>query len=340
MLRVGAVTGGLNNPSARYRVRNYTLPMLKYRVAISEYPATLKSSPPKSLIARPMWGVASMLLRLGDVVRATLENDIILFQRELISTLHTYERFRFRPSIFDVDDAIWLYRNGSAANAIAEKVNHVICGNEYIAEHFAKYNSNVSVIPTTIDTTLYEPVGSVEERYAGMKLGWSGTSGGYSYFSETLQRQIAKFLLNNVGWKFHVMSDFKPAFEWIPEDLVVFTPWTAQTEASVIASYSIGIMPLDQSNWSRGKCSYKLLQYMACGVPSAASAVGMNLQVLDDSRFGYSVHDDSTWFEALNLYAHDFGYYKEVAANSRMKVLKQFSCANNVDKLFRVFESL
>ena len=246
MLRVGAVTGGLKSPSARYRVRNYTLPLLKHRVSISEYPATLRSSPPRSLLARPAWGVASMLLRLGDVVRATLENDILLFQREIISTLHTYEGFGFRPSIFDIDDAIWLYRGGRSANAIAEKVNHVICGNDYIAEHFGKYNGNISVIPTPVDTALFAPIGSVEERYAGMKLGWSGTSGGYSYFGETLQRQITKFLLNNVGWKFHVLSDHRPMFKWIPQDLVVFTPWTAQVEASVIASFSIGIMPLDQ----------------------------------------------------------------------------------------------
>ena len=140
MIKVAAFTGGRDVPSARFRVRQYIGRLRSEGVEVNEYPAPLCAFPPKSQWIRPIWGVATLAARLPGIFMS-YRHDVTLFQREMLSTFMTLEQFTKRPKVLDVDDAIWLHRGGGYAARLARNCEAIICGNDFLAEHFSRWNS-------------------------------------------------------------------------------------------------------------------------------------------------------------------------------------------------------
>jgi len=294
-LKVACHTGGKNIPSARYRVRQLIPALQGHGIDMREFIPLVSSYPPRQYWLRPLWALAALSTRTPAVL-ATHCYDLTFLQRELISTFYTLEPLIKHPLVFDVDDAIFLHRRGWIAKKIAQKSDLVICGNDYLANIFAQWNKKVVVIPTAVDTARFVPVSKKKtERYI---IGWIGSSSNIKYLYQ-IERALSEVFKLRSDVCLRVISDFAPKFQMISEENVEFIQWSPEVEVRGIQEMTIGIMPLEDSAWARGKCSYKMLQYMACGIPVVVSPVGMNSQVLSMGEVGLQARSLKEWKEAL-----------------------------------------
>lgn len=284
-------------PSARFRVRQLIPALSRLGVDVHEFVPLISRYPPPQKWLRPMWALAALAGRLPAVM-ATHAYDGVLLQRELLSTLITLEPFTKRPRVLDVDDAIFLHRGGKHAKQLALQSNLIICGNDFLAERFALWNKNVVVIPTAVDTQRYIPRKGSYDLESKLVVGWTGTSGNFRYLYqiETALERVLKALPNVV---FRVIADKQPLFQGILKERLDFIRWSPETEVTGIQSMTVGIMPLANTEWERGKCSYKMLQYMACGIPVVVSPIGMNVQVLALGEAGLGASSQNEWVDAL-----------------------------------------
>lgn len=321
-MKVAALTGGKNSPSARFRIRQLIEPLAERSVDITEFPAAFGTFPPSSPYIRPFWLSGSLLERTYALIQAN-RYDRVIFQRELISTIPTVEQLVRKSAILDVDDAIWFNRNGIAAANVSAAVDLIVCGNNFLAEYFSKYGKPVAIIPTGVDTKRFRPMDKMNK--SRKVIGWSGTSGGFRFFSENLESVIAMLLNRYSDWKFRVVSDMPPPFNLINPKQLEYIPWSEQNEVESIATMDIGIMPLENSDWCRGKCSYKMLLYMSCGIPVVVSDIGMNREVMDYAKSGISVPENGDWYEALESIMNNENLALSWGNNGRLVVEEHFS---------------
>src|SRR4051794_20290200 len=136
---MAAFTGGRTVPSARFRVRQHLSRLSELGIAATEFVSIVGTYPPKGELRRIAWACGALAERVPDVVRS-YAYDVTFFQREFLSTLFTLERFTARPRILDVDDAIWVHRQGKAAIKLARLCDLVVCGNSYLAARFSQWN--------------------------------------------------------------------------------------------------------------------------------------------------------------------------------------------------------
>jgi glycosyltransferase involved in cell wall biosynthesis len=336
MLRVAAYTGGVNVASARFRVRQYIPLLPELGVEMREFPARFGSFPPENRWLRPVWGLATVAERFGSAFHSH-DADLTLLQREMVSTLATAERFTKAPRVLDVDDAIWLSRNGQSAIAIARMCHTVICGNSFLAEFFRAHAPNVAVLPTPVDTDRFRPAPAGRRR-PGV-ICWSGTSGG-KRFLNAIEKPLARVLAGDRGRLLKVVSDSPPRLPALPSQQIQFVPWSEEVEVAAIQDASLGIMPLDESEWSRGKCSFKLLSYMSCGLPVVATPVGMNAEVLSRGPIGLAARTPAEWVEAIESVLSDPKRSDAMGTAGREVVLRDYDLKNGAIRLASILEGV
>lgn len=321
MLKVAAFTQGKKVPSSRFRITQLIPKLGERDILIDELYPFVSAYPPKNVLLRPFWLAGQIGTRLPQVM-SSKKFDVAIIQREFISTLPSLEFLVNPPKILDVDDAIWLHRNGLSAKSIAKSSNEVVCGNAYIADYFSNYCENITIIPTTVNIDKFVPNSKKDKAHP--IIGWSGTSGGFSFFSE-IERPLGDLLRRNPDWLLRIVSDTAPKFDHIPERQLEFIQWTELNEATTIQEMDIGLMPIGNSEWSRGKCSYKMLLYMACGVPVVVSDFGMNTEILKQKRVGFGVVSVEDWINSLSCLMDDERLRSELGRNGRALVEEQYS---------------
>jgi glycosyltransferase involved in cell wall biosynthesis len=335
-IKIAVLTGGKNVPSARFRIRQY-IPALKcHGIDTIEFTSFFGSYPPNSSkIVRPFWGTATLLQRIPQIV-ATQKHHVTLLQREMLSTFMTLERFSKRPRILDVDDAIWLNRKGLGPR-IARACDGIICGNSFLADHFLKWNYRVYILPTAIDTHRFSPINASDDSIADKKIVivWSGTSSGLP-FLYSIEDALNKVLRHSNKIKLRIISDKKPNFTKISPDSVEFLNWNYKKEVSGIQTADIGIMPLWDNDWNRGKCSFKMLAYLSCGLPAIVSPIGMNNEILRKAELGFGAKSLSQWTDALMCLISNAKLRKSMGINGRNVVNMEYSISAIVPQLSRI----
>ncbi len=295
-LNVIGLTGHRRTPSARFRVGQFVAPLAEEGVALDWRPAPVSEYPPVATWRRPLWLATSLAARLPDIAR-TWPADVTLFNREFISTLATLEGWTNRPRVFDVDDAIWLRRGGGYAARLARQMDLVVCGNEMIADWFGQHNSQLEILPTAVDTVRFAPR-PVSDPGAAPTFGWSGTSSNHRFLLD-LEEAFGRVLQEVPKARLRVCSDLEPRWRNLPAERVDFVPWSMESEVPFFQSLDVGLMPLEDTDWTRGKCSYKMLLYLSCGVPAVVSPVGMNNQVLGEAEVGRAAISGADWSAAI-----------------------------------------
>lgn len=321
MLRVAAYTAGESTPSARFRVRQYIPKLADAGIDVREFPSRCGKYPPASRIARPIWA-AGRLIEGALCAIGSHRRDVVLFQRELLSTMVTLEPLYKRPRILDVDDAIWLHRRGSFALRLAGQCDAVICGNSYLANYFGASGGPVYVLPTAVDTGKFFPKRPCDDREA--VIGWSGTSGNLR-FLEQIEPSLDIVMQRFPGLRLRVVCDKAPQFHLLPSARVEYVPWTPAIEVTALQDLHVGLMPLEDTDWARGKCAFKMLTYMACGVPVVVSPVGMNQEVLAMGDVGYGPRHPGEWVDALSALLENRGLAERMGDTARFVVERHFS---------------
>jgi glycosyltransferase involved in cell wall biosynthesis len=321
VLRVTAYTSGQNDPSARFRIRQYIPALRTLGIELRERPSYFGSYPPAGRAMRPLWAAAAMGERALSVARS-YESDVTLLQRSMLSRLVTAEPLTRRPRVLDVDDAIWLGRGRSTAPRLAQLCDLVICGNDHLAQYFRQWNSNVAVLPTAVDTDVFHPVAFMPTDRPSI-IGWSGSSSGFRYL-DLLTPALKTVLERHRDVTFRVVSDQRPKLDGIPESQFEFVRWSPETEVRVIQEMTVGVMPVEDTPWGRGKCGFKMLTYMACGVPAVASPIGMNADLLAAGG-GLAAGSREDWIAALDELLADKDQARRVGEKGREIVARGYS---------------
>lgn len=296
MYNVAAITGGKYDPSSNFRLRVLHDDFLNNEIKLTEYCPVINKYPPKSIPLRPFWFTACFLERLSFILKAK-NHDVTILQRELISTLPSIEKLLPGNKILDVDDAIYMYRRGLAAKNAAEASIGVVCGNDFLAEKFSQWNSSITIIPTGVDVTCIKPNNNRLNNEKKL-IGWIGTPGNLKYM-EHIAESIILVMKSVKNVEFVIVTSHKDA---IPEKLkpyTTFLKWYPGVEVDLVPNWTLGIMPLIDDEWARGKCSFKMLQYFSAGIPVVASPVGMNNKILESADVGYSAKNKNDWTDGI-----------------------------------------
>jgi glycosyltransferase involved in cell wall biosynthesis len=259
-----------------------------------------------------------------------------------------FERWVHRagiPMVFDFDDAVFVpYRSPSngwlsllkfsgKTRTACQLASHVMAGNPYLAEYASSVNPNVTMIPTTIDTAKYR----IEPRAASEVpvIGWTGSYSTVQHLDTlrgALQRlaREERFLLRVIGTPRYELGGVE----------VEAMPWRANTEIEDLRAIDIGIMPLPDDAWSRGKCGLKALQYMALGVPTVCSPVGVNVDIIADGENGSLAGSDEEWVHKLTLLLRSAPLRQRLGMAGRRTVETRYSADVYAPKVCEVFRSV
>lgn len=241
--------------------------------------------------------------------------------------------------VFDFDDAVFLGGNGKVSDSRSRALKKifrasdiVIAGNSWLAEYAAD-SAEVKIIPTCIDTTKYIPAES------GLKdfpiIGWIGTSGNFQYLKQLI-RPLKCLRDEGVKFKFIICSDAKD-LQLFKSLHAEFIKWNAFDELSVLQGFDVGIMPLFKNNWCKGKCSFKLIQYKAVGIPSVGSSVGFNNDVILNGVTGFLV-DEHGWYDSLKTLLLDESLRDKMGKNARLVAEKNYDISVSGAMYQRIFE--
>ena len=259
--------------------------------------------------------------------------DLIWIEKEALPWLPaSFERLLLRgvPYVLDYDDAIFhnydLHRStwvrrllGRRIDRLMEGASLVVAGNEYLAARACDAGAaRVEVVPTVIDLGRYELRHTARRAMTPLRIVWIGSPSTVRYLAAlsapllALTRRVA-FSLRVIGGELEI-----PGVE------VECVPWLEATEAKVLAECDVGIMPLDDSPWERGKCGYKLIQYMACALPVVASSVGVNRQMVRDGENGFLADMESSWTARLAQLLSDGALRQAMGKAGRRRVETEY----------------
>lgn len=273
--------------------------------------------------------------------------DIILVQRPLFPFSAIPEelltRARGSRVVFDIDDAVFLAERGEkhpvrfeTYQRITAAVDHTICGNEYLADHVAD-GAQTTIIPTVIDTDRYCPP-TVKSNEEELVVGWIG-SATTLWHLEAYAKQILTAVESQPNAILRVIGPSLPSsLENHPR--VDFVPWSEDGEIPALQTFDIGVMPLCDREISLGKCGFKMIQYMAIGIPVVASPIGANVDIFEGSQAGFLVRDDAEWTESLVQLLADAELREKMGASAREHAIESYSVKSVLPRYRELFERL
>jgi glycosyltransferase involved in cell wall biosynthesis len=252
--------------------------------------------------------------------------DVVLMNRDLVP--ETSVRFlepwlaRRNPRmVFDFDDAIFLGPRESKLQKILPHFALVTAGNPYLAEFARRYASSVEVWPTVVDTERFKP--ALERQPGPLRIGWSGSQSTLYYCLPLIRDAIVQ-LARTEEFEFLVVADREPQSLW-PGVAMRFIPWSPETEVQSLQLFDIGLMPLKDDPFERGKCGAKAITYMAAGIPPVISPVGVNAEIVEDGVSGFFCTGSEEWVEVLRMLLHNSELRKNIGAAARRQVETRYS---------------
>ncbi len=337
-------------PSQRYRIEQWT-PWLEadgFEVATSSFLS------PRGMDV--LHGPGHVLLKVQETVRGyrrrlrerrqLASHQVIFLHREalpLAPALLERALLGRVPVVYDFDDAIylratspgnrrlaWLKRPGKTA-ALCRLARHVTPGNDYLAEQVRREASRITVLPTTIDTERY--VCTSRPANPRPVVGWTGSATTVGYLREIHAPLLE--LRSRVDFELRVVG----ARLDLPGLDVRCLPWRAETEVEDLRPLDVGVMPLPDDPWTRGKCGLKALQYMALAIPPVVSPVGVNGQIVTDGINGLHAARAEDWVRKLLLLLESPELRAALGSEARRTVEERYSARVHAPRLARVLRA-
>ncbi|MCP4614546.1 MAG: glycosyltransferase family 4 protein [Planctomycetes bacterium] len=277
----------------------------------------------------------------GQALRAVVianRFDIVFIQKVLLPIPIQRLLHRRNPRIiFDFDDALFArtrtYGPESWLIHQLETSSLILAGNEYLANYARQYAERVDVIPTSVDVNRYRPL---LEPYQGddcLVIGWIGGPSTLEQL-ETLGPVFQELAANYSDIEVRVVGTTRTSLDRLLP--TVCKSWRFETEVADLQNFDIGVMPLVDDRWTRGKCGYKLLQYMATGIPSVASPVGVNAEIIDHGVNGLLASTPDEWRKSLEVLVQNQALRNKLGAAGRKKVVAEYSVEAHLPKLKQV----
>ena len=266
--------------------------------------------------------------------------------------------------IYDFDDAIWLPDQNkespiwrwlkwrSKVGSICKWSWKVSVGNEYLADFARKYNENVVVVPTVVDTGVHfkgvrnqsdyvktpsdkkSEISLIAGQSGRLIIGWTGSHSTLQYLDLILPslQQLEK----EIDFEFRVIANKDPK---LPLKNYSFIPWKKESEIEDLATIDIGVMPLPDDEWAKGKCGFKLIQYLALEIPAVASPVGVNSDIIYHNETGFLARTTKEWTESLRKLLGDESLRAEMGKKGRALIEKKYSVQSQKDAFLGLFET-
>ncbi|MCQ2375750.1 MAG: glycosyltransferase family 4 protein [Salinivirgaceae bacterium] len=336
------------SPGQRFRFEQYMSYLnacgfdITYANLVSESDDKILYSNGRTLL-KCLIGIKGLFIRLRNIIQANKFDVILVYREAHFLGFTLFEKLLSKSHaalVFDFDDAIWLndtslanqklswLKSGSKTSKIAALANIVTVGNSYLAEYAKQTASEVMIIPTTIDTNKYKY--RKPQETDTLTIGWIGSMTTLKHFISCLPvlRQIKSKYGSKVNFKVIVDVDYKDA-----ELGIVSTKWSKETELEELNKIDIGIMPLPDDDWSRGKCGFKGIQYMSLGIPTVMSPVGVNVDIIDHEQNGFLASTTDEWVDCLSQLIESQQLRQRLGRAGRITVEHRFSVESQKEQV-------
>jgi len=302
--------------------------------------------------------------------------DAVFLQKRLLSRAElSLIRRRVRRLIYDVDDAVMYNAQGEIDSrrqtrfqAVARAADLVICGNQYLADVASQHSDRVLLVPTSIDTETFHPrlrpqqsapngfessglprermprppfaksVVDFPQRNALVTVGWTGSSSTNRFLNEVFP--VLSKLSGRIHVKFISDSTRDLDLDTLAGVPYTFVPWSTEIEVSETATFDIGLMPLPDNPWTRGKCGFKALQYLALGIPAACSPVGVNREIIRHGHHGFLADSPESWYEILAALVEDPQQRERIGQAGRRRVEGAYALNTQGPRIVKAVERL
>jgi len=301
-------------------------------------------------MAKKLQLVAEGLVRRFAAVKKARDYDLVYILREAaLLGPPVFERMVHKtgvPIVYDFDDAIFVsYRSPSngylsylkfagKTKTICGLASHVMVGNPYLADYARQFNDHVTVIPTTIDTKRYQ-VPSSRSSNGVPVIGWTGSHSTVQHL-DTLRGALKKLAARE---KFRLRVIGTPVYELAPIDVEAMR-WRAKTEVDDLRPIDIGVMPLPEDKWSKGKCGAKALQFMGMGIPTVCSPVGVNTEIIQDDQNGFLARTEDEWVDKLTRLLRSAELRHRLGQAGRATVEEKYSAISQAPRVYEIFKSV
>jgi glycosyltransferase involved in cell wall biosynthesis len=343
----------------RYRILQF-FPYLSSRNIQCTYSSMMCKSLYKIKNKNGFWNIIKPLLltwcllsRLFELI-CVAKYDVVILHREFFPFFTPFfekllHRFN-RATIFDFDDAIYCrptynknwrdtLRNPENVSEICRICRYIIVGNEYLRQYAIQFNNHVVVIPTVFD---FNGTAEVFERKENkiIVIGWIGswhTVNSLNSISIALQKlsKEHQFILRIIGEK----NIYNIEIEGVSIEYELGI-WNPAAIASSINGFDIGIMPLIDSEWERGKCGFKLIQYMSLGVPAVASPIGVNKNILRDGVNGFLADNEDEWVIKLSMLLKSRELRQRIGAAGKMTAQEEYTAKKWAVKMENIIRTV
>lgn len=338
--------------SPRYRVYQYVPALERAGVRCTVLPAVSPS------VSRRLYGtgrragnaayqVVELARRLAQLARAH-RFDVLVVQKALLTVgLRGLDlaAVAARRIVVDVDDAVHLgpaHRLPAVLRPLEDvdqpvrllaRADHVVAGSGALADAIRPLNPNLSVLPTSVDTDRVVPAVRRPEQVP--VIGWMGSPSTAPYL-ESLAGNLCR-LARTDTFVLRVVGGPPPR---LPGVTVEARPWDPARELADLHGFDIGIMPLPDTPWTRGKCGLKAVQYLAAGIPAVCSPVGAAPEIVRNGREGFLAGTTAEWDDALAALLADADLRSRLGAAGRSRAEERFSVRANAPKLVAILEAV
>jgi glycosyltransferase involved in cell wall biosynthesis len=274
--------------------------------------------------------------------------DIVWIEKEALPWFPArLERWLLRgtPYVLDFDDAVFhsydLHRAALVRHLLGQRLDYltagsslVVAGNRYLERRAISAGAKrVEVVPTVVDISRYPAFHGT--RAIKPRIVWIGSPSTTRYLE--IVAEPLRALAARIPFTFRVIGGGPIEIPGVELEIV---QWSTETEAQAISECDVGIMPLEDSPWERGKCAYKLIQYMACGLPTVASPVGANLSVTIEGDTGYFASNPSAWVTQLEILLRDSVLRERMGSQGRLRVEQHYCVQQTAPKLLSLLSEL
>ena len=325
----------IDGSSSRYRIYQFIKPFLEFNIRVSVH-----SIMTPNVYERKIRGQKLGLLEYFSLFRQMLlriilvllsRTDVIILSREFMPSGRAWAHWLFSklvrvPIIYDFDDAVF---TTFPIDDLLRVSIAIIPGNQFLADYAKQINpkARVLVIPTVVDTNYYQPQPNLHSS-SPVVVGWIGTESTYN-----------RYLAPKLDFLVVVAKRFKAVVHvigpvTIRDDVTckgaLFLEWSLSTEREHMAAFHVGVMPLFDDRYTKGKCAFKIIEYGAFGIPSVASSVGANLDVVVQGETGFLVDSDLEWQDALKKLLTNPELRATMGAKARDRIVSRYSLDSQV----------